>query len=216
LIPIDGRPVIARNILLLKSAGITDIVINLHHLAARIQDNVGDGQKYGVSLTYSLEPDLMGIGTAIKRSQKYLGSETFVCINGDIIADIDLSDVIAYHQEQKADVTLVLRPSPEAKEHGPLDTDGKVSLSTLIGENPDEAGYLMPTGIRVLGPRVFDYIPEGKAATLAETLDNMGRDRCHIEGYVMDGYWSELTSWEKYGHVLWELGRGFVPQAPEV
>lgn len=212
LIPIQDKPVIYRPILLMKSAGITDIIINTHYLASRVQEILGSGEKVGVNLTYSHESELKGIGAAIKAAQSALENESFVVMNGDVVADIDLSDVLAYHDEQEADATLVLRPEKGTKAHGPLDFDGDVSLSAIIGDAPDEAGFLHPAGIRVLSPRVFDFL--GRSTSLAETFAQMVQAGCHIEGYVSDGYWADLRSWEKYGHILWEIGRGFVPDAP--
>jgi NDP-sugar pyrophosphorylase family protein len=214
LIPIQDRPVIHRPILLMKSAGIVDIVINTHYLASRVQDMLGDGERLGVHLTYCHEPELRGIGAAIKAAQGELGEGSFVVMNGDVVADIDLSDVLSYHQDQGADATLVLRPEKGTRAHGPLDFDGDISLSAIIGEAPDEAGFLHPAGIRVLGPRVFDFLPAARSSSLAETLGLMVQAGCHIEGYVTDGYWADLRTWEKYGHILWEIGRGFVPDAP--
>ena len=166
----------------MKSAKIYDIIVNCHHLEERIREALADGSRLGVRLQYAIEPDLMGIGAALKRAQSFLKRETIVLMNGDIIADLDLEDVLAYHQEQQADATLVLRPQPGARSHGSLDTDGEISLSALIGEAPDEAGYLHPTGIRVLGPRVLDFIPNGQPCSLSETISKMVQAGCHIEG----------------------------------
>lgn len=214
LIPIQDKPVVYRPILLMKSAGITDIVVNTHYLANRVRDVLGTGEKLGVSLTYAHEDELQGIGAAIKNAEELLGKDSFVVMNGDVVADIDLSDVLAYHHDQGADATLVLRPEKGTRSHGSLDFDCDVSLSAIIGDAPDEAGYLHPAGIRVLSPRVFDFLHSGRTLSLAETLALMVQAGCHIEGYVSDGYWADLRSWEKYGHILWEIGRGFVPDAP--
>lgn len=214
LIPIQDRPAIHRPILLMKSAGITDIIINTHCHAERVKALLGSGENLGVNLTYCHEESLSGIGAAIKLAQPLLGDDPFVVMNGDVVADIDLSDVIVYHVEQQADATLVLRPERGARAHGPLDFDADVSLSTLIGEAPDEAGFLQAAGIRVLSPRAFEFLRSSRSQSLAEALAAMVRAGCHIEGYVTDGYWADLRTWEKYGHILWEIGRGFVPEAP--
>lgn len=214
LIPIQDKPVIYRPILLMKSAGVLDIIVNTHHLANRVEAALGHGEKLGVNISYSHEDELHGIGAAIRNARSMLGNEAFIVMNGDVVADIDLSDVIAYHEDQSADVTLVLRPEKMARMHGPLDFDGDVSLGTIIGNAPDEAGFLHPTGIRVFGPRIFEFLEGKRDPSLADTLSEMVQAGCHIEGYVTDGYWADLRNWEKYGHILWEIGRGFVPDTP--
>lgn len=215
MIPVNGRPLIHRSILLLKSAGIEEVLIDTCHMADFIFDRLPDGTKLGVKLQYYREAELSGIPAGLKRAQKYLNGEAFVVMDDCVIADLDLADVITYHHEQEADATIVLRAMPGAKTHGSLDADGQASLSALIGDSPDESGYLCPTGIRVFSPRIFEFIPDGCTRSLAETLSLMVQAGCQIEGYVMDGFWAELTTWEKYGQLLWQVGRGFVPEPPE-
>jgi len=216
LIPVNGKPIIHRAVMLLKSAGIDDIFVNVHHLGDRIQERLADGRKFGVNVRYVREIELSGLPAGIRSVHKFLNGQPFVVMDDNVVADLDLADVIAYHEEQGADATIVLRPVPGAKAHGRLDVDGDISLSALIGEAPDESGYLGPTGIRVFSQRVFDFIPEGTTRSLAETLALMVQAECHIEGYVMDGYWSDLNTWEQYAYLLWQVGRGFVPEPPEV
>ncbi|NDD28971.1 MAG: nucleotidyltransferase family protein [Proteobacteria bacterium] len=213
LIPIQDRPVIHRPILLMKSAGIVDIVVNTHYHSKRVCDYLGTGEKLGVNISYSHEDALHGIGAAVRKAQPLLGDEPFVVMNGDVLADIDLSDVLTYHTDQHADATLVIRPEREARVHGPLDFDTDVSLSALLGEDPVEGSFLHPAGIRVLSPRVFEFLSTG-TCFLGETFARMVGAGCHLEGYLSDGYWADLRCWEKYGHILWEIGRGFVPEAP--
>ena len=201
-----------RSIIMLRNAGIRDIIVNTCHLAPRVEARIGDGSDLGVNLHFLREHDLGGIGTALLRARHLLGEEPFVVINGDVIADLDLGDVLSHHVETGADATLVLRPDGQATAHGPLDFDGATSLTTLIGRDPDEAGFLHATGIRVLGPRIFDFLAPKPPSGLSDARAAMVRGHCAIEGYVMDGYWADLTTWEKYGHVLWEIGRGFVPE----
>lgn len=215
MIPVNGRPIVHRAIMLLKSAGITDVLMNVHHLGERIQERLGDGQRFGVHLRYVKELELSGIPAGLHRVQKHLNQQPFVAMDDNVVADLDLADVLAYHEEQEADATIVLRPVPGAKAHGSLDVDADISLAALIGEAPDESGFLGPTGIRVFSPRIFDFIPEGTTRSLAETLALMVQSDCHIEGYVMDGYWTDLCTWEQYADILWQVGRGFVPEPPE-
>ncbi len=213
LIPIQGRPVIHRVLQLLRSVGLTEVVVNTNVLADKVQEALGQGERHGVTLTYSHEHEIRGIGAAILAARPFLENDDFVIINGDVVIDLDLADVLAYHQEQKADVTLVLRPDKGAHTHGPLDFDNDISLSTILGESPDSAGYLSAAGIRVATPRLFDFLGHHDLS-LSSTLTRMVKAGCHIEGYVTDSYWADLSTWEKYGHILWELNRGFVPDSP--
>lgn len=215
LIPIQDRPVIMRSIIMMRNAGITDILLDTCHLAHRVEEVVGDGADLGVNLQYLREADLGGIGEALHRACPLLGKDSFVVVNGDVIADLDLADVLDHHEQQGADATIVLRSDPDATRHGALDFDGDASLSALLGETADETGFLQAAGIRVLGTRIYDYLSPGRPCRLSDALADMVRSHCHMEGYLMDGYWSDLATWEKYGHVLWEIGRGFVPEVRE-
>src|SRR5204862_4739058 len=100
-IPFLNRPLIAYTIDYLKQYGVTDLIINLHHEPASVRDQIGDGSRYGVTITYSIEePEILGTSGALDNVRELLQSETFLVINAKIITDVDLSLALSTHHRK--------------------------------------------------------------------------------------------------------------------
>jgi len=109
LLPVAGRPILLWNLLLLKRHGITDIIINLHHLGEQIVQVLGDGSRFGMRVAYSHEPTLLGTGGGIKQAAPFLKDGSFLVLNGDTLSACDLTGLIAAHRAGSALFTLALR-----------------------------------------------------------------------------------------------------------
>ncbi|MGH7917701.1 MAG: nucleotidyltransferase family protein, partial [Candidatus Binataceae bacterium] len=108
LLEIGGRPLIHYPLLMLKRAGITDVAINVHHLAALIEQALGRGDAMGLSITYSPETVLLGTGGPLLVLRDYFGKEPFVLLNCDTIIGLDLPAMIAFHRARASLATLAL------------------------------------------------------------------------------------------------------------
>src|SRR5271170_5515242 len=108
MLPLAGRPLIHYPLAMLKRAGITEVAINLHHLASKLQDGLGDGSQLGLRITYAPEPVLLGTGGPLNGLREYLGGDAFVIANGDTILDLDLAAMIAAHRDRAALATIAL------------------------------------------------------------------------------------------------------------
>jgi NDP-sugar pyrophosphorylase family protein len=193
LVPVAGRPLIEYGLLFLKSQGIEEVVINLHHLGEKIRTALGDGSMYGLRITYSPEDPLLETGGGIKKAQSFLDSDTFVVLNCDTIIDLDLNALVTAHHQTRATATLVLRPDPEAARYGILETDAKGRIRRFLGQPAKVSEPLSPymfTGLQILEPRVFDFMPEVKPfSTTRETYPQMLRAGEPFYGYIHTGPW---------------------------
>jgi mannose-1-phosphate guanylyltransferase len=104
LFPVAGIPVLERMITHLKRAGCTGIAVNAHHLADRIQSYLAKND-FGVPVTLSREPEILGTGGAIRHLAGYWDNDPFIVVNADIVTDIDLAEVYHRHLDQDASVT---------------------------------------------------------------------------------------------------------------
>jgi NDP-sugar pyrophosphorylase family protein len=200
LVPVAGRPLIEYALRFVRSQGIEQVVINLHHLGDQIRATLGDGRAYGVQITYSPEDPLLETGGGIKQAQPFLDGETFLVINSDAILDLDLATVLDTHRRNKAAGTLVLRPDPEAVSYGLLEIDATGRLRRLRGEpaEVDEplSAYMF-TGCQILEPRIFDFMPEVKPfSTTRETYPAMLRAGEPLYGFVHTGPWMAVDDAE--------------------
>ncbi len=193
LAPVAGRPLIEYALRFVRSQGIEQVVINLHHRGDQIRTTLGDGRAYGVQITYSPEDPLLETGGGIKRAQSFLDGDTFLVINSDAILDLDLSPVLDMHRRNKAAGTLVLRPDPEAASYGLLEIDATGRLRRLRGEpaEVDEplAAYMF-TGCQILEPRIFEFMPGVKPfSTTRETYPKMLHAGELLYGFAYTGPW---------------------------
>jgi NDP-sugar pyrophosphorylase family protein len=201
LIPVSGRPMIEYSLLLLKRYGICEIIINLHHLGAQIESHLGDGARWGLQITYSKEPELLDTGGGLLKAKRFLDDGAFIVINTDVLIDLPLNEVMAFHHQKKSAATLVLRPDPLADQYGSMDIDGdgriRRFLQTQISPEPSAfTTKLMFTGVQILEPRIFDHMAAGgaprKFSTTKDTFPRMLLRQERLFGFRFDGFWQDL------------------------
>ena len=193
LVPVAGRPLIEYSLLFLRSQGIMEVVINLHHFGEKIRAALGDGSLYGMRIFYSPEDPLLETGGGIKNAQALLDGETFVVMNSDTILNLNLQEALAFHREKQAVATLVLRSDPDIDQYGILQINDQGRIRRIREHvlNVDESlSSYMFTGLQILEPRVFDFMPEVKPfSTTRETYPRMMQAGEPLYGFVHTGPW---------------------------
>ncbi|MGE5817470.1 MAG: nucleotidyltransferase family protein [Deltaproteobacteria bacterium] len=217
LVSVAGRPMIEYPLLLLRHYGIREIVINLHHLGDQIEAYLGDGKKFGVEIMYSKEPELLDTGGGLLKAKPFLEDETFIVINTDVIIDLSLADLIAFHTRKKSTATLVLRPDADADRFGSMEVDleGRI-YRFLSARRPSGLSVpgrkLMFTGVQILEPRVFDYMQSGrgpdKFGTTKDTYPQMLVEDEPLYGYCFEGLWQDLGTPERIEQIEQSLAQG--------
>jgi len=214
LMPVCGVPIIRYSVALLAAHHVEDVVVNLHHRGQLIEDELRDGARSGVHVSYSREERILGTAGGIRRALPQLGQEPFFVINGKIIFDVDLDAVLERHKSSGAQATLVVRPDPDAERWGAIDAppDGG-RITGLLGK-----GAFMFTGVHVIEPSLIDRFPddgaprdivrEGYVPWLAEGV--------HIEAYVAPGYFAEHSTPQRYleGNIDVLRGRAHLRHPP--
>lgn len=191
LVRAGGVPLIEYHLRALAAAGFTDIVINHAWLGQQIEDYLGDGSRYGVSIQYSAEGEPLETGGGIFRALPLLGDEAFVVVNGDIWTDYDFS---VLHQPINGLAHLVLVGNPP---HHPAGDFSLVETRVLDGQ--PGAGTLTYSGIAVLHPQLFDGCTEG-AFKLAPLLRKAMADG-QVTGEQLRGQWVDVGTHERLAEV---------------
>jgi NDP-sugar pyrophosphorylase family protein len=208
-IPFLNRPLIAYTIEYLKRYGIADLIINLHHEPDSIRASIGDGSQYGVRIHYSVEREgILGTAGALDHVRDQLDQATFVVINGKIITDLDLGAAIATHRNRKALATLVLLPNRKRERFSEVHVteDGRIAKFGGFPEplNPQSAirnpqSPLMFTGIHILEPEIFKYIPRGVFSdSVRDVYPKAMAEGKTVAAHVAEGRWHELSTIERY------------------
>ena len=117
-VPVAGEPLASRILRGLAAAGVTDAVLNLHHLPHTLTTLIGDGADAGVRVRYSWEVPVLGSAGGPRRALPLLGASTFLIVNGDTLADIDIAAVVADHRRSGALVTMAVVPNNEPDKYG--------------------------------------------------------------------------------------------------
>jgi NDP-sugar pyrophosphorylase family protein len=163
VVPIRGIPLIAYPLAFLARAGVTEIVINVHHLPEVL---VAAAQRWcpePLKLHFSYEPELLHTGGAIRRVAAFLReSDPCVVLGGDMILDLDLAAVIRLHRDAGHAATLVLREDPRAPGFGTIGVNGEGCVRRIARRfdlgGAERAGVY--TWANLFSPRVFDTLPD--------------------------------------------------------
>lgn len=107
-LPVAGEALVVRILRSLRAAGITRVVLNLHHRADTITREVGDGSSLGLSVRYSWESEVLGSAGGPARALPLLEADRFLVVNGDTLADVDLAVLAAQHVDTNALVTMAV------------------------------------------------------------------------------------------------------------
>ena len=214
-IPFMGRPLVGYVAEYLARYGYDEVVVNLHHRPESVRAALGDGSRFGVHLHYVEEPTILGTSGALDNARALLDGETFVVINGKLATDIDLDAALETHRRTDALATLILRPNPKRERFSTVHTqDG---LLVGFGPSPlpsdNEEGMadipLMFTGIQILSPRIFEFIPRGVFSHSTTDVYPKAIERGErIAVHVSNDMWFELSTIQRYLDISLTLMRG--------
>jgi NDP-sugar pyrophosphorylase family protein len=216
-IPFLNRPLIAFTIDYLRRYGFEDVIINLHHEPESVRRQIGDGSQFGVRIHYSVEePEILGTAGALDNVRDLLGEETFVVINGKIVTDIDLGRALATHRRQRAIATLVLKPNQKFErfsevlvtDDGRVEKFGGFPSQSQISNLKSQIIPLMFTGIHVMEPAIFEYIPRGVFSdSVKDVYPNAMADGKVIAAHVAEAEssWYELSTIARYLEISLEF-----------
>jgi len=209
-IPILGKPLVGYVAEYLAQYGCIDVLVNLHHRPESVREALGDGTRFGVRLRYIEEPVILGTSGALDNARDLLDGETFVVVNGKIITDIDLSAALETHRKRRALATLVLLPNVKRERFSIVKTaDGKV---TGFGGMPDPGNTetpLMFTGIQIMEPEIFDFIPRGVFShSTTDVYPRAIAEGRTIAAHVAEGKWYELSTLRRYLDITLEMLSG--------
>ncbi len=200
LILIHHKPLIVYSLKLLKKYGFKEVLINLHHLGELIEKELGDGQKFGLKLTYSWEPTLLGTGGGVKKAQSFFGNQPFLVLNSDILIDLNLKQLFAFHKKKRGIATMVVRPREPESPYTPIllgRTDRVLEIgSTKIKAKRSSVSY---TGLQILEPRFLNYLPENQESCIIRQGYQSALDaKEKIYGSLYTGYWNDLGTLDRY------------------
>ncbi len=216
-IPFLGKPLVGYVAEYVAKFGFKDVIVNLHHQPESVKQALGDGSDFGVNIQYTLEnPKILGTAGALDNARHLLEDETFLIINGKIITDIDISKAVETHKKSGAIATMVLKKNPHFEkftevlvENDCVKGFGNGFPEKFAIRNSQSAFPLMFTGIHILEPRVFDYIPRNIYSDIVPTFYNPAIKKGEkIAAHITEGKWFELSTILRYLEISLQMLNG--------
>lgn len=202
LVPVVNKSMIDRTIELLALHGIQEVIINAHHQSHKITDYLRRRDSSGVRIEVRVEEEILGTGGGIKNTQDFWDEAPFIVINGDIVTDINLKEVYAYHQRRGNLVTMVLHDFPA---YNKLRIDGDMNILSL-GLTTGGKGTLAFTGIHVIDPEALDFIPENARCNIIDCYRKLIERKEPVGAYVATGHrWVDIGTVEEYIRANFDL-----------
>ena len=215
MLPVCGIPILAYSITNLVAHGITDLVINTHHKAEIIHDEIGDGRRFGARIHYIHEPALLGTGGGLKNALPLLDpdgrDEPFISHNGKLIFDLDLTALVdAYRRAGDVLGMMVVRRVPDAKVWGAVEVQPDGRITNILGD-----GDHMFCGVHVTRPSVMARLPDGESDSIRRGYLPWLRGGERVVAYEHDtGYFAEHSTLERYLDSNWSLLAGTTLRHP--
>jgi mannose-1-phosphate guanylyltransferase len=159
-LPVAGHPLITRILRSLRRAGVVDAVLNLHHLPQTLTRIVGDGSDLGVRVRYSWENPVLGSAGGPRQALPLLESSTFLIVNGDTLADVDIPALVAAHTESGALVTMAATANASPEKYGGIvaSADGIVTGFAKRGSTQPSYHFV---GVQVAEAEAFAALAMG-------------------------------------------------------
>ncbi|HXA58453.1 MAG TPA: mannose-1-phosphate guanyltransferase [Streptosporangiaceae bacterium] len=201
LLPVINRPIMEHVLRLLKRHGFTETVVTVQFLAALIRNYFGDGEELGMTLSYATEEIPLGTAGSVKNAQEALRDDRFLVISGDALTDMDLTDMVRFHKENGALVTIGLKRVPNPLEFGIViaDDDGRIQRFLEKPTWGQVFSDTVNTGIYVMEPEVLQRVAEGESVDWSsDVFPELLAEGAPLYGYVADCYWEDVGTHESY------------------
>jgi len=169
MLPVGGRPMIERVLEWLRSHGITEAVLSLGYRPDAFMEAYPSGESCGVKLAYAVEPSPLDTAGAIRFAALEAGlDETFVVVNGDVLTDLDLTGLVAFHRDRRAEATIALTPVADPSAFGVVATDDAGRVEAFVEKPPpgEAPTNLINAGTYVLERSVIDRVPSGRRVSI--------------------------------------------------
>lgn len=212
LLDINGKSILRRAVEKCSSAGFDDIIINVHHLADKVEGEIGRLRKDGFRITVSDEREkLLETGGGLYKARHFFDNDPFLLYNADIVTDFDIKKLLNYHTEKKGLATLAVRKR-EGIRFLLVDDSGLLrgwcNRSTgeriITGGRDEDLTEIAFSSMHIIEPEIFNYMTEGVYTMTTLYLQLAAEHKIYT--YRDDsGYWANVGTPE----ILEEVRRYF-------
>jgi mannose-1-phosphate guanylyltransferase len=197
--PLVERPFVAYILENLARHGVSRAIFSSGHLAEVVQDEIGDGRRYGLHVDYVIEDEPLGTAGAIANCAEALDEGPLFVFNGDVLTDVDLTALGRLHADRGGMATIYLTPVDDPRRYGLVELDADGRVAQFLEKPGDHVGRaLINAGVYVLEPDVFELIPRGRLFSIERGVFPRLAQAGSLYGYIGDGYWRDIGTPESY------------------
>ncbi len=189
LVPIGDRPVLELLIQRLKKFGFKEIIITIGYLGNLIKALCGDGNQWGVTISYSEENQPLGTIGPLTLIKGELG-QTFLVCNGDILTDLNIFKFLEFHKEKGGIATIAGIKRRVKIDLGVFECDSDHRIASFM-EKPTKE-YFAGMGIYIFEPEILNYVPKEIPFGFDDLMDALLSECVPIYSYIHDGYWFDI------------------------
>lgn len=205
LIPVMNIPSICYALMLVREAGIDEVIINLHYMSDAIKKYFKEHRCFGLKLSFSFEKEILGTGGGVKKCEDELSGGDFLLLNSDVIMDIDVKALLAKHRAGSCPATIVIARMEDRRQRGPVGMrDGQVVDFKNFLRSGCFSEYDYP-GAAVLSPEIFRYLSNDFSSIVYTAYVELIR-RHSLGFFKHEGHWKDMGSLRS----LWEANMDFL------
>lgn len=200
LLPIANQAFLERQLAWLAGHGVTEVILSLGYLPDAFREHFPSGEFAGIRISYAIEPEPLGTAGGIRFAAEGVDERIIVC-NGDVLTDLDLTALVAFHESRDAAATIALTRVEDPSAFGVVPTrdDGQV-IAFVEKPPPGQAPTdWINAGTYVLEPRVLQRIPPRLPVSIERvTFPRMLEDRAGLYAVPSTSYWLDIGTPDKY------------------
>ncbi|MBU0762540.1 MAG: NTP transferase domain-containing protein [Candidatus Altiarchaeota archaeon] len=200
MIPLKGKPLIQHIMELCRKYEIREIILSVGYMGEKIRDHFGDGSHLGLDIKYVEEKEELGTAGPLNLARKYIDGP-FLMFNGDVLSDIDLSEMISFHTGQKATATISLTQVADTSAFGVARLNGNKIVGFIEKPKEGEKSKLINAGVYILEPEILEYIPEGRSMLEKDVFPKLSSEG-KLFGYPFSGQWFDTGTPEAYERAI--------------
>ncbi len=198
LMPIGDMPILEVLLHQIKRAGVDEAILSVGHMASLLRAFFQEGQHLGMHIRYSYENTPLGTAGPLAMVDGL--DETFLVMNGDVLTTLDFSELVRFHQESKAIVTIAMYNREVKIDLGVLQLNGENEIVGYL-EKPSY-NYQVSMGVYVFEPAVLSYIPQGQYFDFPNLILRLLESGQRVVGYPFGGYWQDLGRPDDYEQAI--------------
>ena len=210
MVPVLNKPFIEYIIRHLSRHNISEIILAIGYQPDRITEYFTDERQLGTKLVYSIETEQLGTAGAVKNAEPYI-DDTLFAMNGDIFTDLNFTEMLHFHKNRGAKVTIALTPVEDPSRFGVVETDSNQRVTRFVEKPKREQVVcnMINAGVYVIETEVLRRIPEGKRCMFEHDIfPSLVAEGEPVFGYTTDVYWMDMGTPEKYLQLNGDLLNG--------